>query len=101
MVKWIDRIGKDKEVTVKESLPKCLHKFDIERDVQITPTVMYIWWLLCDELKNAKRTKNETIDFDELFDYEYIDSLAEKINPDVYYNCPYPASHDEISNYLD
>lgn len=101
MDSWIDRIGKDKEVTVKESLPKCLHKFDIERDVQITPTVMYIWWLLCDELKNAKRTKNETIDFDELFDYEYIDSLAEKINPDVYYNCPYPASQGEISNYLD
>lgn len=101
MYDWIDRIGKDKEVTLKESLPKCLHKFDIERDVQVTPTVMYIWWLLCDELKNAKRTKNETIDFDELFDYEYIDSLAEKINPDVYYNCPYPASQGEISNYLD
>ena len=100
MYDWIDRIGKDKEVTLKESLPKCLHKFDIERDVQITPTVMYIWWLLCEELQTAKRTKNETLDFDELFDCTYLDKFALKINPDVYYNCPYPASHDEISNYL-
>ena len=98
---WIDRIGKDKEVTVKESLPKCLHKFDIERDVQITPTVLYIWYVLCNELKTAKRTKNETLDFDELFDDTYLDGVAQKIAPDVYYNCPYPASHDEISNYLD
>lgn len=98
---WIDRIGKDKEVTVKESLPKCLHKFDIERDVQLTPTVMYIWWLLCDELKNAKRTKNETIDFDELFDYEYIDNLAEKINPDVFSKCEFPLNYDEVSKYIE
>lgn len=101
MDSWIDRIGKDKEVTVKESLPKCLHKFDIERDVQITPTVLYIWYVLCNELKTAKRTKNETLDFDELFDDTYLDGVAQKIAPDVYYNCPYPASHDEISNYLD
>lgn len=101
MYDWIARIGKDKEVTVKESLPKCLHKFDIERDVQITPTVLYIWWLLCEELQTAKRTKNETLDFDELFDCTYLDEFALKINPDIYYKCPYPASHDEISNYLD
>ena len=101
MYDWINRIGKDKEVTVKESLPKCLHKFDIERDVQITPTVLYIWYVLCNELKTAKRTKNETLDFDELFDDTYLDGIAQKIAPDVYYNCPYPASHDEISNYLD
>ena len=101
MDSWIDRIGKDKEVTVKESLPKCLHKFDIELDVQITPTVLYIWYVLCNELKTAKRTKNETLDFDELFDDTYLDGVAQKIAPDVYYNCPYPASHDEISNYLD
>ena len=101
MDSWIDRIGKDKKVTVEESLPKCLHKFDIERDVQITPTVMYIWWLLCDELKNAKRTKNETIDFDELFDYEYIDNLAEKINPDVFSKCEFPLNYDEVSKYIE
>lgn len=101
MYDWIDRIGKDKEVTLKESLPKCLHKFDVERDVQITPTVMYIWWGLVEELRSAKQTKNETLDFDTLFDYNYVDDLADKINPDVFSKCQFPMDHEEVSKYIE
>lgn len=101
MYDWIARIGKDKEVTLKESLPKCLHKFDIERDVQVTPTVMYIWWGLVEELRSAKQTKNETLDFDTLFDYNYVDDLADKINPDVFSKCQFPLDHEEVSKYIE
>ena len=100
MQEWISKIGVDEQVTLHESLPKCLHKFDIERDVQITPTVMYICWLITDKLRNAKRTQNETINFDELFNYDYFDDLAERINPDVYDSCSYPINHDKLFNYL-
>lgn len=101
MNEWLDRIGTDKDVTLHDSLPRCLHTFSIEQDVEINETVIYIWWLLIDELRKAKRTKNETLDFDDLFDYEYIDELAEKYNPEAYNRCIYPPKYSDVAKYLE
>ena len=101
MQEWISKIGVDEQVTKNESLPKCLHKFSIEQDCNINKIVVYIWWLTVEELQNAKRTENETLDFDELFDYEFLDNLIEKINSDVYDDCTFPISRNEASKYLE
>ena len=101
MQEWISKIGVNEQVTKNESLPKCLHKFDVERDVQITPAVMYICWLTSARLKSAKRTENETLNFDDLFDYDFFDDLAEKRNPDLYYELDNDLNSYKIHNYIE